>query len=483
LTTLFSLLPLESSKSNKLFIMKAWRQIQTILEKMVNPGQFKVWISPLKAELKGEQLVLKAPNTFVGTWVRERVLDSILQAATAVLGFAPEIRIDVAPAQPAKEKSSAIVRRDSRLNQLGLPIVPPVGDEHRRNWRFSFEDFVVGPSNELAYAAVNSLWRDTFQAERLFISSSSGLGKTHLLQALGRRICDQCNTRNPRIIYLTGEEFATRMILALKGKTIQEFKNLFRNNVDLLLLEDVHFFQGKQRIQDELLATLKALHERGSRVVLTSSLLPRELRDLDEGLASRFCSGFLAVISRPDYQTRRNILEHKAKNFFKLDLPEDVSDLLAGHLSTDVRQLESCLQNLIFEARLLKRKINGELAREVLAHYATECPSYDMDRIIGFVCRSFDLTLSELQSKSRKQQVVIARNTAFYLARQNTELSFKEIGECFNRKHSTVIKGVSNVEKELSMQTPLGRQLSKTMQLLSKFQSLNGSGGAKAPES
>lgn len=466
-------------------MIKSWQHICEILQKTVNPGQFQVWINPLQAELREEDRILrlKAPNAFVASWVRDRVLDSISQAAVSVLGYKPEIQIEVDTALSSRpvplplnvngSPGTAGARGDQ---QLGLPILPVPKEEWRRSWRFTFDDFIVGQSNELAYVAAKSVAAQSFESGQLFMSSTPGLGKTHLMHALGRLISENSNIQQPRVLYLTGEEFASQMVMALKGKIIQQFKERFRQNVDLLLLEDVHFFQGKQRMQDELLATLKALKDKGAKVVMTSSFLPREMKDLDEQLESRFRSGFLAVIDRPDLETRRVILESKARKQYKVELPDNVVNLLASRISSDIRQLESCLQNLVFEARMLKRQINETLALRVLANYITEQPEYDLGRIVQFICKTYDLSPDQLKSKSRKQQVVLARNVAFYLARKHTELSLKEIGQHFNRNHSTVIKGVTNVERELSAETPLGRQLAQNMEFLNRFDNAGSSG-------
>jgi chromosomal replication initiator protein len=242
---------------------------------------------------------------------------------------------------------------------------------------------------------------------------------------------------------------------------VDVFKAQFRENLDVLLLEDVHFFQGKEKMQEELLCTLTALRERGCKVVLTSSFMPREFSGVDNRLVSRFCSGFLAHINRPDLETRRRIVLEKARKL-QVSVPVEVSDLLAERITTDIRQLESCLSNLVLKARLLNRAVTLNLAWEVLDNYAIQNASPDFFNIVEFICKSYGLSEDELKSKSRKRQVVLARNTAFYLARKHTDLSLKDIGEKLGRRHSTVLKGITKVEREISLQTPLGRQLEKT---------------------
>lgn len=459
-----------------------WDHILEILEKRLNPGLFKVWIKPLSATIADGQLTLVAPNDFVAAWVRDRLLDAVTEAAVQVLGEQPRIEVTAQAQRPGAPKAQLVTSAVRSLpagenRALSAPAIKsapaalagdsaPATTTSGYPWRFSFDDFVVGPSNALAHAASQSVCRTSFGSDKLFLCSGPGLGKTHLLQAIGSQMAETANVRRIRLRYLTAEEFATRMVVSLKMGEIERFKAEFRESVDILLLEDIHFLQGKERIQDELLATLKALQARGSRVVFTSSFLPHELSGVDSQLASRFGAGFLAVIDRPDFETRRRIVEHKAMRLHAARLPEDVSSLLAERITTDIRQLESCLQNLILKARLLKENISLDLVKQVLANYAVDLTNPNLDRIISAVCRTFDLQPPELASKSRKQGVVMARNTAFFLARKYTDLSLKDIGQRFNRKHSTVIKGITKVERDLSKRTPLGRQFERALNLL-----------------
>jgi chromosomal replication initiator protein len=461
-----------------------WPAILELLRKSINPGLYTVWIKPLRPEIKGDCVTLYAPNEFVAAWVRDRLVSDIKEAATHVLGFRPDVRVLAEPqaaagvrggrpAPPSGPVSAPeLLRRAAGGNgsgdatesgQAGLPIPPQGPRSIKVNWNYCFEDFVVGPCNELAYAAAKGVCHDTLVAEQLFISSTPGLGKTHLLQAVGRQLCTMSNRSSVRVSYLTAEEFARRMIMAIRSNEMERFKARYRDDVDILLLEDIHFIRNKQKIQDELLSTLKALQDRGAKVVFSSSFLPRELDNVDNQLASRFGAGLLAVINKPDLETRKRIIQKKARNY-QVMLPEEVAELVADRVRSDVRQLESCLQNLVLKAKLLNRHITLDLAMQVVADYTDAEPDLNMERIMSLVCETFDLGEKELQSKSRQRQVVLARNTAFYLARQYTELSLKDIGERFNRRHSTVLKGITNLEREISLETPLGRQVRRTME-------------------
>ncbi len=463
-----------------------WREICDNLQGKLDPGTYKVWVAPLVADQEGEHLRLTAPNGFVATWVRDRLLNDISAAASEVSGHAVEVSV-VAGTPAARPSRARAVSRvspsegprqeipvqpqqtprqtffSSGTEQLAFPIEMP---RRQHNWRYGFDSFVVGPTNNLAYAAAQNLSRTNAVVDTLFLSSGPGLGKTHLTQAVGQAICQSCNRSNPKVEYLTAEEFSTCFVQALRARDTERFKNRFRD-VDLLLLEDVHFLQGKEKMQDEVLSTIKSLQTRGSRVVLTSSFTPRELKDVDDNLVSRFCSGFMAGIEKPDAETRRRILQEKA-NQNDVPLSDSVLELLSSRLTGDIRQLEGCIHNLVLKAKMLGCTISVEMAQEILSQYAQDDPHMDVDSIIRKVCEGFGLSPEQLISRSRKQNLVVARNTIFYLARRHTELSLQAIGDKFSRRHSTVLKGIAAVERELRRESPLGRQIAGTLALIER---------------
>ncbi|MBU1249234.1 MAG: chromosomal replication initiator protein DnaA [Proteobacteria bacterium] len=450
----------------------AWKRILESLSKSLNPGLYTIWIKPLDAICENGRLVLFAPNDFVASWVRERLMNVIRDAAMQIMGYEPEISVKVKRAEQTDDtKAEAAVANHAQAKprraaeQMGLPIVQVPRPMMTYNWRFRFRDFVVGPSNELAAAASKGICSESLPGDRLFLTAGPGLGKTHLLQSIGHRLSQHSNRDRVAIACMTAEEFATRFVLAMRAKELTRFKAELRESVDVLLLEDVQFFQGKEKMQDELLGTLDALQARGCKVVLSSSYLPRELSNLDPQLVSRFCSGFMAGIERPDFETRRRIVENKAL-VHGVSVPGPVIELLAERITTDIRQLESCLNNLVLKARLLGRQVNMDLAWNVLQSFSQTDARPDFERIVSFICNVYGLSAKELMSKSRKAQIVLARNTAFFLIRQHTEMSLAAIGRKLNRRHSTVIKGITKIEREISQQTPLGRQVERTIERL-----------------
>lgn len=508
-----------------------WSEISLKLSQIVDNAQYKVWIAPIKGAFADGELTLLARNEFVAKFVRSHYQDVISQASAAVLGEAPNIVIKAEPAGSGACALQAEVCHDSNAphsetswagtagrgesgghkiigseyavgvgrgaglepeiagsqglaagsprgcnaEQGHLPLGWDAGDvyggarSHRliKAWRHSFDDFVVGPCNELAHAAARSVCEHhTGFGSVLFLCSEAGLGKTHLMQAVGHNLIRASNFRAPRIEYLTAEEFAGQMRLSLKSGDIDRFKVRFRE-ADVLLLEDVHFLQEKEKTQNEVMATITALLNKGSKVVFSSSFAPRDLRKMDGQLLSRLSSGMIGCIQRPDRETRRRIITSKA-SVHQVALPEDVADYLADTMSADIRQIESCIQNLALKARFFNQAITMDMARETVCNYLDSIAMVNLPEIIRMVCQGFGVSEDSLNSKSRKQEYVQARNTAFYLARKHTSLSLQEIGKHFNRAHSTVIKGITSLEREISRQSHTGRQLAGTISLIEK---------------
>ena len=351
--------------------------------------------------------------------------------------------------------------------QLALPTPLPVAKKEvpLKNWRFSFDDFITGPSNELAFAASKTMCNSCHSTDILFLNSSPGLGKTHLMHAVGKNLSLSSNRNTPNVEYLTAEEFASHFIHSIRTNNADDFKHRYRS-LDLLLLEDIHFLSGKEKTQQELLAIIKSLQERGGKLVCTSSFSPKDLQSFDDQLISRLRSGFISPIDKPDMETRKRIFRHKA-SMHQVLLPVEVEELLAEHIQSDVRLIESCLQNLVLKAKLFNSKsITTQMAWEVISSYAQQYPTLDIGGIIGQVCSAFNLTKTQLMSNSRKQEYVSARYTAFYLARKHTDLSLEAIGDFFNRRHSTVLKGITSLEREMSVATPQGMQLANIISMI-----------------
>ncbi len=489
---------------------KQWSKICTTLEKTLNSSEYKVWITPLRGNVINNTVHIDVQSAYAANWVKNHYGAALREAVSSTLNIAiHDVELDFRITKPTQRNNSLQTvhstaqrvhtlpstsqpmpvtnKQDSAaestytrkilntqhspkfhtsVEQMTLPIrqQSPLSTVQ---WRYNFDDFVTGPTNSMAVAAAQEICRVNGQVDTLFVSAASGIGKTHLIHAIGQTLTKEQG--HARIGYLTAEEFSSHYRRSSRpGQYAQmdEFKNALRS-LDVLLLDDVHFFQGKKGTQEEALATIKSLQSRGSRVVLTSSFTPRELQNVDSQLVSYFCSGYLTTMEKPNLDMRRDILRRKARSYQVL-LPDTVTDALIHHLHDDVRQLESCLKNLVFKARQLRSNISIEMAMEMLAQYAKVATHLNMDTIIELVCHSFKLNPTQLASRSRRKEFVLARDTIYYLTRKHTDISLQDIGGRFNRRHTTVIKGIATIERELQKETILGRQVASTVQLVEK---------------
>ncbi|MGL4722633.1 MAG: DnaA ATPase domain-containing protein [Desulfovibrionaceae bacterium] len=337
-----------------------------------------------------------------------------------------------------------------------------------KSFQYSFNNFIVGECNSLAFASSQSLCDiNSSLASTLYLSSPPGLGKTHLLQSLGKELIQVSNVKNLQIEYLSAEDFTSQFTLAMQRKELGEFLGNLKN-ADVFLLEDVHFLQGKEKIQSQLLSIIKSLQAQGSRIAVSSSFSLKEVKQMDEQLSSCFQEGYVANIAVPNFSVRKQIVESKAKSY-NVFLPDTVADILAENICSDIRQIEGCLKTIILKARSMKQEINPSIAMEILSAYDVSEKKITFDDIIATVCKYFGLPLDRLTSKTRQKECVIARNLIFYLTRSNTDMTLKEIAQFFNRQHSTVIKGITNVELEIVRSTPKAQQMLSVVTLLDPY--------------
>jgi chromosomal replication initiator protein len=343
--------------------------------------------------------------------------------------------------------------------QMALINVPGNGKNGLRslNKDFTFDRFVVGKCNEFAYSASKALaMNGSMPYPSLFILAKTGLGKSHLSQAMAHAILQ--SEPKQRVYYITAEDFVNEMIFALRTNRIEEFKNKYRRACDVLLLEEVHFLSGKEKTQLELSYTLDALGDERKRIIFTSSLLPRDIPNLTKELSSRLTSGIITTLEKPDYETRTKILQRKSSEQGMI-LSEEIMDLLAKELTGDIRQIESALRCLKAKSELLKAKIDRDLAREVLQCHLPSQSSITMEDIKRVVCQYFKVDAQMLESKSRKKIHAFPRNIYVYLCRQLTELTVEEIGRSLNRNHSTILYASEVIEHKIKVDKKVKHQV------------------------
>jgi chromosomal replication initiator protein len=342
------------------------------------------------------------------------------------------------------------------------------------NERYTFEHFVIGKSNELAAAAAHAVAETPGKGYNpLFIYGATGLGKTHLMQAIAHKVLE--SHPGTRVLYIGAEEFTNEVIESIHGRTMPEFRRRYRTDVDLFLVDDVHFLEGKEATQEEFFHTFNALHEGNKQIVLTSDRPPKEIPNLEARLVSRFEWGMVADIGQPDLEHRIAILRKKQEaDHLELAIPDDVLRFIAEHVRSSVRELEGCIIKMLLYASLKHREISIELAREALAdkirgadESSDAQPRPTINRIQEVVARRWGVTPEGLRSKARIKTLTVPRQIAMYLARRVLEMQLVEIGHAFGgRDHSTVIHSVDKVQHQMQHDRAFRERVEHAMQEL-----------------
>jgi chromosomal replication initiator protein len=439
------------------FTKEAWKRVLDEARRELPDAAVRTWLEPaVPIALDESQLIVGAPDQFAVEWNASKHAGVLARAAERVFGRPttvvfrvqedrqrrPQMDFFVAPRDPAP----ALAERGA------FPTTP-------LNERYTFQTFVIGKSNELAAAAAHAVAEAPGKTYNpLFIYGATGLGKTHLMQAIAHAVLAKYPTT--RVHYFGAEQFINEVIESIHARTMSEFRRRYRNDVDLFLVDDVHFLEGKEMTQEEFFHTFNALFEAHKQIVLTSDRPPKEIPGLEDRLISRFEWGLVADIGHPDLEHRIAILRKKAEqDHLELTIPDDVLRFIAEHVRSSVRELEGCIIKLLLFASLKNREVTIELAREALsdkirqgedggAYAAPAAPS--IDRVQEVVARRWGVTPEGLRSKARTKTLTVPRQVAMYLARDMLGMQLVEIGQAFGgRDHSTVIHSVDKVERQM----------------------------------
>lgn len=428
---------------------KLWDDTLANLELNLSPQHFSTWIKPLKlVKIEQDMVYLEVPNRFVLDWVKEnysKLIQKILSELSAVsyrLQFSVSGQAKDALPKHGVKKEPAI----SAFNAYEKPVANNHATEMNLNRKYSFEEFVSGSSNQFAYAAAMAVANNPATTYNpLFIYGGVGLGKTHLVNAIGNAILKK--SPHMRICYYTSEKFMNELINSLRYNRMDEFRNKFRS-MDVLLIDDIQFIAGKERTQEEFFHTFNALYESHKQIIVTSDKFPKDIPGLEERLRSRFEWGLIADIQPPDVETKLAILKMKAEQN-SIKLPEDVALFLANSVCNNVRELEGYLIRIGAYASLTAIPISLEMTRDVLKDILVERNrELSVEEILKKVSGHFNIKISDIKSPKRLKAVVLPRQIAMYLARQLTSSSYPEIGERFGGKdHSTIIHAIRKIDK------------------------------------
>lgn len=420
-----------------------WPRIKSLLAERIPEHTFRMWIEPLSLECEDlETVSLKCPNHFFRRRIVENYSRIICSELHRLTGRPMQLDLKVAPADDLQQEP---LSTPQQLPLPGITIQPYYGRLLRGD--FTFDQFVVGKNNDFAYSAALSLAaRNSKQQHALFLLSKTGMGKSHLSQAIGHHILAE--SPSDRVYYMTAEDFTNEMVTSYKTNSVDTFKNKYHNNCDVLLLEDIHYLSGKDRTQIELSHTLDFLFNDNKKIIFSSCYSPSDIPKLNENLRSRLTSGLISNIDPPQFNTRVKILK-KYANVNKWSVPKTVIDYLSAELTQDVRQLKSGLMGVMAKASLLGQPIDVDLAASVVKNIVKKRQSITIGNIIKLVCKYYNLSPKDLVSRSRKQSVVRPRQVAIYLARKYTDQPLQAIGRSFNRYHATALHAIGTVEKGL----------------------------------
>ena len=414
--------------------MNVWEETVGALRELIEPYDFMHWIQPVSCEKidegKGE-LVLRVPDASHGRWLEEHFLDALREAMAKVSSEPWKIRFTTQPA-PA---------------QLALEPGPrPARDRPRLMPHYRFEQFVYGPNNQFALTAAKAVAeRPGTQYNPLFIYGGVGLGKTHLLHAIGHEVLRL--DPGASVLYVTSETFVNDLIRAIRSGRMEDFRLRYRDNCDVLLIDDIQFIAGKERTQEEFFHMFNTLHAYGKQIVLTCDQLPRSIPSMEDRLRSRLEWGLIADIKPPSFETRVAIVRQKAENE-GIMLESDVAMTLARHIVRNVRELEGALKRLVAQSRIFSSPITVAMVQDILSQMNLGSGRIvRLADIIKLVAGEFDVTVADLKGPRRQRTVTLPRQVAMYLARSLTPASLPQIGAAFGgRDHTTVINALKRID-------------------------------------
>lgn len=431
-------------------IDKIWQEALPLIADEANPIAMRTWIEPLKPfKLESGVFYLEAPTAFYITQLKNKYEGLIFNALKYVnpsireVIFFDKTHPDVLQ-EPVKEKTAA--SQGGTEKPAGLPLNP----------RYNFERFVIGENNRFAHAACVSVAESPSRKYNpLFIYGGVGLGKTHLMQAIGNYVIEYDPGR--RIIYIPCEGFTNEYINSIKNNTNQEFRDKYRNT-DILLIDDIQFLTGKEETQEAFFHTFNELYENDKQIVMTSDRPPREIQKLTDRLRSRFEMGLITDISAPNFETRMAILRKKAESYGG-EISDDILSFIAENIHSNIRELEGALTTVTAYCKLHGKDITLEATKEALKDLLhTEKVVIDIPYIKDVTAKYFDIEPSEMDSKKRTKKITQPRQVAMYLCRELTDASFPKIGESFGgRDHSTVVHACSKISEEIERESEFSR--------------------------
>ena len=418
-----------------------WEKSLAKIKERLNDQAYNTWFRPVKkADTSGDRFVLRVPNKFFEDWIRDNCSELILNTVKSITKKDYELFFEIDRQDGAEGGDQPAKIEESRPKPSEGGLKSSAG----LNPRYTFENFVVGSGNQFSHAAALAVAeKPGYVYNPLFIYGGAGLGKTHLLNAIGHRLLSR--NLSAKICYIPAESFMNELINGIRYEKMPEFRNKYRN-MDLLLIDDIQFIAGKDRTQEEFFHTFNSLYEGHKQIVVASDKFPKDMRELDDRLRSRFEWGLIADIEPPDTETKVAILRRKAE-INDVELPNDVAFFLARNINSNIRELEGLFNRLCAFSSLNKIDITIDYAKTVLKDFLAKRDKHlNIEFIQKIVASFFNIKVADLKSKKRKKVIAFPRQLAMYLSRELTGESYPEIGHKFGGKdHSTVIHAVSKI--------------------------------------
>ncbi len=445
---------------------KIWPETLELLKTKISDQNISTWIKPINpVNISGNLLTVEVPNKFIKDWIKDNYKTIIEETLSAVgtVNYKIDIKINKNNKKTNNEetdespKNIKIIENTKNIEEQDLLNI---------NSKYTFDSFVSGPSNQFAHAAAMAVSNNPATTYNpLFIYGGVGLGKTHLINAIGNEIYK--NNNKTKICYYSSEKFTNELINSLRHAKMEEFRNKFRS-IDILLIDDIQFIAGKKSTQEEFFHTFNALYESHKQIVVTSDKFPKEIPDLEERLRSRFEWGLIADIQAPDTETKQAILKMKADQN-KIKLPENVIYFLANSISNNVRELEGYLIRIGAYSSLTSTPIDIEMAKNVLKNILIEnSREITIEKIQKKVADHYQIKVNDIKSSKRLKSIVFPRQIAMYICRNMTNLSYPEIGAKFGGKdHSTIIHAIKKIERNMQEDIQIKTVIEKLIDNLS----------------
>lgn len=439
-------------------IHQLWDEALSIIEKRLSKPSFETWLKSTSAHgLQGDHIIITAPNEFARDWLESRYSTLISEILTDITGSQLEVKF-IIPQNTSEDEDLDYMMQKKRPLQSD----DDSPDDIKRsmlNSKYTFDTFVIGTGNRFAHAASLAVAEAPAKAYNpLFIYGGVGLGKTHLMHAIGHYVLE--HNKQAKVVYLSSEKFTNEFINSIRDNKTVEFRNKYRN-VDVLLIDDIQFLAGKEQTQEEFFHTFNALHEESKQIVISSDRPPKEIPTLEDRLRSRFEWGLITDITPPDLETRIAILRKKAKAE-GLDIPNEVMIYIANQIDTNIRELEGALIRVVAYSSLINNDINVDLAAEALKDIvpSSKPKVITIKDIQMVVADHFNVKLEDFSAKKRTKSIAFPRQIAMYLSRELTDYSLPKIGEEFGgRDHTTVIHAHEKISKLLDSDRDLQQQV------------------------